>query len=343
MPTFAVVRKPWKVKIIIKMGCGTSKQTAVAEQNRTPKKNPPASNKNAAAKASTVTNTHADSPREKYVMSDSARSDSGFSEATDKGFKRKQRQKLQEATAGNDLDELEKAMDRFTKNRLEDCGDFSRALERHEFLRLRRDLRDAVRRSHVGILKKTIEEAENSKFSGQLQHQIEAARKKLQHLQELNEYKHDILNMEQSTISEIHSYQRPPVCVHDVMVATYLLLGHPEPRLTEWADIQTLLCRVGRDSLIHEIRDFDSAHVGQQTNNRVQEILRPHELHDIRTASNGAATFYVWTTQICEKVDRDGSAEAEGPEEGTPPFTARTEDHNASNQQNKSSRKKQKG
>ena len=50
--------------------------------------------------------------------------------------------------------------------------------------------------------------------------------------QELNEYKHDILTMEQTTISEIHSYQRPPACVHDVMAATYMLLGHPEHRLT---------------------------------------------------------------------------------------------------------------
>ena len=38
--------------------------------------------------------------------------------------------------------------------------------------------------------------------------------------------------MEQTTISEIHSYQRPPACVHDVMAATYMLLGHPEHRLT---------------------------------------------------------------------------------------------------------------
>jgi hypothetical protein len=51
-------------------------------------------------------------------------------------------------------------------------------------------------------------------------------------LQELNTYKHDIMTMEQSTISEIHSYQRPPACVHDVMASTYMLLGHPEPKLT---------------------------------------------------------------------------------------------------------------
>ena len=44
------------------------------------------------------------------------------------------------------------------------------------------DLRDGIRRCHVGVLERTIEEAENSQFSGQLQNQIEAARQKLAHL-----------------------------------------------------------------------------------------------------------------------------------------------------------------
>ena len=57
-----------------------------------------------------------------------------------------------------------------------------------------------------------------------------------------------------------------------------------------------LLCRVGRDSLIHEIRDFDSANVDEQTTKRVQDILQPHELHTVRQASNGAAAFYVWVS-----------------------------------------------
>ena len=48
------------------------------------------------------------------------------------------REKLQRATAGNDIDELEKAMDRFQRHNLEDCGDYTRAKDRMEFLKLRR-------------------------------------------------------------------------------------------------------------------------------------------------------------------------------------------------------------
>ncbi|XP_076444195.1 uncharacterized protein LOC143282439 [Babylonia areolata] len=310
------------------MGCGGSKQTTVDDQAKKGNNSPNKKGNNAA------------SPRGKYMVNgSSARSgDSASSGATDKGFKRRIREKLQAATAGNDIPELEKAVDRFERHHLEDCGDLSRAKDRLEFLRLRRDLRDGIRRSHVGVLEKTITAAERSQFSGQLHNQIEAARRKLQHLKELNEYRHDILSMEQTTISEIHSYQRPPACVHDVMAATYMLLGHSEPYLTDWADIQTLLCRVGRDSLIHGVREFDSAHVDEQTSGRVQDILRPHDLHTVRQASNGAAAFYVWNTQICEKVERDKKEEEERLRQQELE-RQKQEERDAKNPKNKNSRK----
>ncbi|KAK7115656.1 uncharacterized protein [Littorina saxatilis] len=282
------------------MGCGGSKQTAV-DPKGSPRRSP--------AKGTETT------PRGKYVVNGSAnqsqRSDSVFSEATDKGFKRRVREKLKEATQGKDIDELDKAMDRFKRHKLDDCGDWTKAVDRMEMLTLRRDLRDAVRRSHVGVLEKTIKDAENSQYAGQLENQIEACRRKLTHLKELNTYKHDIMNMEQNTISEIHSYQRPPACVHDVMAATYMLLGYQEKKLMDWNDITPLMCSVGRDSLIHQVQRFDSSAVDEQTANRVQDILRPHELHTIRQASNGAAAFYVWSTNICEKVERDKADEDE--------------------------------
>ena len=93
-------------------------------------------------------------------------------------------------------------------------------------------MRDAIRRRHIGVLDKTIAEAQSSEFAGQLSSQIEAAEKLRDHLKELNQYSHDVLEMEQATISELRSYQRPPSCVHDVMAATYMLLGEEEERLS---------------------------------------------------------------------------------------------------------------
>ena len=44
-------------------------------------------------------------------------------------------------------------------------------------------------------------------------------------------YRHDILHMEQATISEIRSYHHPPKGVHETMICSYLLLGKDEKYL----------------------------------------------------------------------------------------------------------------
>ena len=64
----------------------------------------------------------------------------------------------------------------------------------------------------------------------------------------------------------------------------------------DWSYVQSLAGRVGRDSLMHQVRDFDTAKVEQRTATRVREILGYHDLDEVRVASNGAATFHVWVS-----------------------------------------------
>ena len=40
--------------------------------------------------------------------------------------------------------------------------------------------------------------------------------------------KHTVLKMNAATMSEVRKYPQPPPAVHDVMIATTLLLGDPE-------------------------------------------------------------------------------------------------------------------
>ena len=40
--------------------------------------------------------------------------------------------------------------------------------------------------------------------------------------------KHAVLKMNAATMSEVRKYPQPPLAVHDVMIATTLLLGDPE-------------------------------------------------------------------------------------------------------------------
>jgi len=221
------------------------------------------------------------------------------------GHKRRIRAELQEATNGNNLEKLEKTIEKFEKNRLWDNDDLKNANTKLEFLKLKRDLRDSIRRNHVGVMEKAIEAARASKHKTRLQPQIDATEKKMLNQMELNKYAHDILAMEPSTISEIHSYHRPPACVHDVMAASYMLLGHDEAMLRDWAYIQGMAGRLGKESLITQVREFDTARVDDVTSRRVREIINYHDLDEIRAASNGAATFHCWADSITSKIHRD--------------------------------------
>lgn len=93
------------------------------------------------------------------------------------------------------------------------------------------EIRDAILRRHPGVLDKAIQNVEESPYQSNLQHYLDRARDLRRHLAELDQYKHDILEMDQATISEIRSYHHPPEGVHETMTSTYLILGYDENKL----------------------------------------------------------------------------------------------------------------
>lgn len=85
-------------------------------------------------------------------------------------------------------------------------------------------------------------------------------------LRKIQRIRSEILELKQSTVAEIRSYQNPPPVVHTVMTATFLILGHKEsdtkvgehghnenglfnPR-NDWADWNLGRC-LGFDLLVH--------------------------------------------------------------------------------------------
>ncbi|XP_060062816.1 uncharacterized protein LOC132543342 [Ylistrum balloti] len=225
----------------------------------------------------------------------------------EKGYKKRIREQLWQATDGKDEIELENAITAFEKNKLEDNGDLTDAKEKLSYLLLRKEIRDAILRRHPGVLDKAIQNVEESPYQSNLQHYLERARELRQHLTELDTYRHDILEMDQSTISEIRSYHHPPDGVHETMMSTYLILGYEEDKLTEWADVQCLLGRYGKDSLMREVKNADTVNMTDQTASRVDELQSKFTPDKIRAVSCGAATFYVWNDNMCEKFSKDNA------------------------------------
>ena len=80
-------------------------------------------------------------------------------------------------------------------------------------------------RRHVVILDNAIYEAETSEFRDALKHSLDRCRALQDDINKLDTYCHPVLEMNQVTVSELANFACPPQDVHDIMKATYLLLG----------------------------------------------------------------------------------------------------------------------
>ncbi|XP_061168879.1 uncharacterized protein LOC133178144 [Saccostrea echinata] len=209
-------------------------------------------------------------------------------------IEKRARKALQEKAHSNDIETLQKVLDDFDKVDLEDKGDRHKVEERLTYLNLRKELIDAIARRHGEKLKEAIENAKSSEYEANLKFLIEEAEDLLGQLQRLKGFAHDILKMQQTTISEIHNYKRPKPMAYDVMKATYILLGEEERHVQEWEQIQTLMRRTGKEGLLRRIRQFDIVHVTENMINHSSQILRPYDEERIRVSSAGLATFYKW-------------------------------------------------
>lgn len=86
-------------------------------------------------------------------------------------------------------------------------------------------LEDAIKRRHLATLEKAIKRGHQSRFQDKLKDLIEEAEDVRDHLKQINNISHEVLEMKQSTINEIRSYNNPQPIIVDIMMATFLVLG----------------------------------------------------------------------------------------------------------------------
>ncbi|KAK6180469.1 hypothetical protein SNE40_012617 [Patella caerulea] len=227
---------------------------------------------------------------------------------TDEALDRRIRDRLKQATGENDIDELEEAINEFTANRLEDRGDLTDAKQRLLDL-YTSALETAIDERILDRLEYTVERAKNSRVCGSLKHSqvMLDAEETLKQLRRLKKYLVKVLAMKQSTVSEISSYKRPKQCVHDVMKATYLLLGERDKDLNRWEHIQSLTRRLGKDSLMRRIKQFDVINLRLPVANRSDRLLGLYDETLVCKNSAGAGTFYNWSRHMVEEVEEDNS------------------------------------
>ncbi|XP_060594837.1 uncharacterized protein LOC132749158 [Ruditapes philippinarum] len=214
-------------------------------------------------------------------------------------------QSMAKSNGTRDIEELELQLSRFEKMDMDDKGDLTAGQDALELKKVKKELEDAIMRRHLQTLDKAIKRGKESRFREKVKKQINEAEDVSEHLRHLNKIAHDVLEMKQPTISELRSYKYPPKVIFDVMKATFLLLGDKEEYVEDWEDLQVLMGKTGKSGMLRRVRQFDTVNVQPDTKYRVEKTLNDHTEVEVRLASAGAGTFYVWLRNVTKAIDSE--------------------------------------
>ncbi|CAG5132388.1 unnamed protein product [Candidula unifasciata] len=220
------------------------------------------------------------------------------------------RKALIAASHKNSIPPLEKAIGEFEHHSLYDNGDLTRARHKLEQLHLQ-NLRKATLDRKIEELEVAINSAKKSHVAPELadsKELKEAEMTKLQ-LRRLKLYMHKVLALNKATISEMHSYQRPRPLVHQVMKATFRILGEPNSKIQEWPYVQTSMRQLGRNSMLNRMKRCDVVHMKQRQVEDAEGYLKDTNKNLVRMCSAGAGTFYVWSNNMISEYQGKGDIE----------------------------------
>ncbi|ESP05146.1 hypothetical protein LOTGIDRAFT_227829 [Lottia gigantea] len=210
---------------------------------------------------------------------------------------------LKVAIKSRDKFQLEYSVTEFKKSGMNDDEmDLAKAERLLKELTAGDNLHKAMSKRELEELEKAMTFVKHHGFENQLASEMSEANKVLVRLKRLERIRHEILELKQSTVAEIRSYQNPPAIVHTVMTATFLALGHKEKETKDWKAVQALVGKTGKESVKRKCLELKASTIPLPAAKRVKTLLDKYELDAVRDVSAGAATFYVWATTVVEEA-----------------------------------------
>lgn len=220
------------------------------------------------------------------------------------------RKAVQQAMDLKDQKQLEAAIARYKDTGIpDDDAVLVRAQKLLTALEAKAELMEASQKRDLAALEKALKHAKEVNFEHQLDLQIALAARLKEHLVRLEKLRHAVLNMDQKAVAELKSYGNPPGGVHESMMATFLLLGSPMKEVKVWRTCQVLMSKTGRESMMRKISQFDPRSVSIKAAELARKVSATFTTDQIRDASAGAATFYIWAQGMIEEVESYGGAE----------------------------------
>ncbi|KAI8508799.1 hypothetical protein Bbelb_138980 [Branchiostoma belcheri] len=213
--------------------------------------------------------------------------------------------KLAEATKAKNRSRIEKAIAEYKEHGLSQSEDvYKEATRTLRLLTAREDLRKAIDSRQKDQLKDAMQGC--AEFKNELQKDLNEAKRVLDAVLHLESLRHKIMAMNQATVAELKTYNQPPPAVNQVMMATFLLLGNSKAQIKDWQLLQTLMGKTGKQSLKRRIKKCQPAKLSPEVVADAKKLLQENDLtlDSVRSVSNGAATFYVWSMGMIEEVEQ---------------------------------------
>ncbi|KAI0210891.1 hypothetical protein LSAT2_004330 [Lamellibrachia satsuma] len=213
--------------------------------------------------------------------------------------------KLQKARDLKEPELLEMAIKDCKAAGIDDHEGVAKAETQLQVIRMKMKLERAMQARNTNAISGVINEVEGLGFHKHVMyHEILAARNVVERKRRLAELKHDILDMDRKTMSEMRSYNHPPMILHRVLQAALLLLGEDEETTSIWRKCRACCVSNGRDGLQRKMMKFDASRVQPDQVVRCREILDNYTVNQAQVVSAGAATFYVWARGVIDEVER---------------------------------------
>ncbi|XP_065890707.1 tropomyosin-like isoform X2 [Dysidea avara] len=216
------------------------------------------------------------------------------------------RQRLDTAIKSRDVTKLEPAIAEVKKEKVPDCVEqLSVAQRLLAQLKAKSNLNNALVARQLQRLEKAMKEVKDGKFEEGLKQEMLQANGLLEKLRRLEDMKREVINLNQQMVAEIKSYKQPPLVVHQVMTATFLLLGNSEAQMHSWPATQVLIGKTGKEGLKRRVSACDVANIPVKVARRAKQLLDSHDIDSVREASQGCATFYAWAMcMVDERMSR---------------------------------------
>ncbi|ELT97869.1 hypothetical protein CAPTEDRAFT_204392 [Capitella teleta] len=163
-------------------------------------------------------------------------------------------------------------------------------------------LLESIKACNTADIRHWLRYIEEKRFVSHMKDDVGLAKELLRSLDRIAKLQKALLNLDSALIAEIRGYAKPPKLVHEVMVASFLLLGDHEGKTREWKQCQKLCGTIGPQGLLRRVKEFDVHRLHPEIAAQANMLISQYRLDDVREKSAGAATFYSWTMGMTEEL-----------------------------------------